>query len=86
LKSFAANSHSLLTEFWMPGNSAYQQVQLAITPTSGDMIECGRRYWVSLAVAGTMIDTYSLYGVWSAGSFLDGATSPQAITSFDITP
>lgn len=46
-------------------------------------IACGVRFWVSMPVAGTFIDQYGLYGVWTATASIG---SQSVSTSFTINP
>jgi hypothetical protein len=68
----------------MPSQQSSVTYNQIITPTSGDMIQCGRRYWESMRVAGTIMDCFAIYGTWSAVSYIDGVQ--VATTAFEITP
>ena len=88
IRNYLSTSHTLKTEVFAPdhlcgGRRCIYQIFTEIIPASSeDMITCGRRYWKSLSVAGTFIQ--SLYGIWTADSYVDD--NLVGTTSFEITP
>jgi len=90
----SSRGHRQLTVFVnMPGNMPYQRFDVSfavgVTPASGEQVAVQvskgvYRVWVSMPVAGTMIERYNLRGVWDASAHLDGAASPNSSIAFTL--
>jgi hypothetical protein len=86
-----AGSHTYSLFVFMPNGFAYEAFEVTYSATgcsitcSVDQTADGIRVWISMPVAGTMIQQFQLYGVWTAEAWIDAATSPTAVTEFEIT-
>lgn len=76
----------------MPGGSTYQRFDVAFATDvaanpgeqQAEKTATGWRVWVSMPVAGTMIDSMGLAGTWSATAYLDGASTANASAQFEL--
>jgi hypothetical protein len=74
----------------MPGGGAYQRfdvsfatdVAAGLDEQQAEKTETGWRVWISMPVAGTMIEQYSLTGPWTAEVYVDGAA--KANVTFNL--
>jgi hypothetical protein len=92
LPSTVKGHHTLTLFVYMPGQSVYQRFDVSfstdVTPYAGEQkaekLSTGYRVWVTLPVAGTIIEQYSLTGPWTGDVFLDMASVANAKTSFTL--
>lgn len=75
-----------------PNGSSYQRfdVRFATDVTAGpgeqqaEQTSTGWLVWVSLPVAGTLIEQYNLVGTWNAQTFVDASATPNAQGAFQL--
>jgi hypothetical protein len=87
-----AGHHTQTVYVKMPGDSLYQRfdVKFATDVKAGngeqqaEKTASGYRVWVSMPVAGTMIEMYGISGVWSAQVHIDGASAASSATTFTL--
>ncbi|MBI3182902.1 MAG: hypothetical protein HYZ28_12260 [Myxococcales bacterium] len=87
------SGHHTETVFvFTPSGAAYQRYDVAfatdVPAGSGEQqaerTATGWRVWVSMPVAGTMIQTSGLTGTWTGEVLIDSASTPNARTAFDL--
>lgn len=84
--------HRLTVYVNLPGGYAYQRFDVPfatdVAAAAGEQqavrTSKGWRVWVTLPVAGTMIQTSALTGTWTAESWVDSATAANAKASFQL--
>ena len=84
--------HTERVVVWMPSGPAYQvltvsfatDVPAAAGEQQAQRIPSGWRVWTSFPVAGTTIEEFGLAGTWSAGVFIDSATTANASMTFSL--
>ncbi len=90
LPASATGRHALALEARMPNGLVYQRWEVAFATDvaaapgelQAEVTSTGWRVWVSMPVAGTMIQHSNLAGTWTSDAFLDGASTPGATSRF----
>ena len=87
-----AGHHSASVFVNLPGGSAYQRLDVAFATDvaagageqQAEKTATGYRVWVSMPVAGTVIEQYQLTGPWTASAFIDAGSTAAASASFSL--
>lgn len=91
--SGALSGHHTQTVFlFTPAGYAYQRFDLAFATDvpagageqQAEKTASGYRVWVTLPVAGTMIQSSNLVGTWKSELYVDSASTPNARGSFGL--
>ena len=92
LPASATGRHTVALEARMPNGMVYQRWEVVFATDNAaapgelqaEVTSTGWRVWVSLPVAGTMIQHSNLVGVWTSDAFLDGAPYAGATSKFTL--